>query len=72
MSIEELEIAAMKLPPEERERLAEKLLSSVDEGLEFEADWAKEADRRVAEVESGAAEPVPGDEVFGQALDRLE
>lgn len=72
MSIQELEVEAMKLPPEERERLAEKLLSSVDADLAFESEWAAEADRRVEEVRSGLVKPVSGDEVFRRALERLK
>jgi len=71
MSIEELEAAAMQLPPDERERLGEKLLSSVDAPLEFEDEWAQEADRRVEELLDGTVEPVPGDEVLRAALERL-
>ncbi len=71
MSIDELEAQAMMLSPEERLRLGERLLSSVDADLEFEAEWAEEADRRVEEMRSGAVEMVPGDEVFRRALGRL-
>ncbi|MDP2959233.1 MAG: addiction module protein [Longimicrobiales bacterium] len=71
MSIEELEIAAMQLPPDERERLGEKLLSSVDTPLEFEDEWAEEADRRIEEMLNGTVKPVPGDEVLRAALKRL-
>jgi putative addiction module component (TIGR02574 family) len=71
MSIEELEIAAMQLPPEERERLGEKLLSSVDTPLEFEDEWTEEADRRIEEMLNGTVKPVPGDEVLRAALKRL-
>ena len=59
MSIEELEAEALKLPSEQRERLAEKLLSSIDTGLEYEAEWAAEADRRVQEVRDGAVKTIP-------------
>ena len=72
MSIEELEIAAMQLPPDERERLGEKLLSSVDTPLEFEDEWAEEADRRIEEMLNGTVNPVPGDEVLRAALKRLD
>ena len=72
MSIEELEIAAMQLPPDERERLGEKLLSSVDTPLEFEDEWAEEADRRIEEMLNGTVKPVPGDEVLRAALKRLD
>jgi putative addiction module component (TIGR02574 family) len=71
MSIDELESAAMQLPPEERERLGEKLLASVDTSLEFEEEWAEEADRRIEEMLSGKVKPVPGDEVLRAALERL-
>lgn len=72
MSIEELEAAAMQLPPAERQRLGEKLLSSVDTPLEFEDEWAEEADRRIEELLNGTVEPVPGDEVLRAALERLK
>lgn len=72
MSIEELEVAAMQLPPAERERLGEKLLSSVDTPLEYENEWAEEADRRIEEMLNGTVKPVPGDEVLRAALKRLK
>jgi putative addiction module component (TIGR02574 family) len=72
MSIDEIESAAMQLSPEERERLGEKLLSSVDTPLEFEDEWAEEADRRIEEMLSGTVKPIPGDEVLRAALERLK
>ncbi|MEJ2218719.1 MAG: addiction module protein [Gemmatimonadota bacterium] len=72
MSMEQLENEAMKLPPEERERLGVKLLSSVDRGLGFEAEWAKEIDRRIQGLEDGSAKSIPGDDVFREALDRVK
>lgn len=72
MSIEEIETAAMQLPPDERERLGEKLLSSVDTPLEFEDEWAEEADRRIEGLLNGTVEPVAGDDVLRAALERLK
>jgi putative addiction module component (TIGR02574 family) len=72
MSIEELEVAAMQLPPEDRERLGEKLLASVDTPLEYEDEWAEEADRRIEELLDGTVKPVSGDEVLRDALERLK
>jgi putative addiction module component (TIGR02574 family) len=72
VTIEELEAAAMRLPPAERERLGEKLLSSVDTPLEYEDEWAEEADRRVEDLLNGTVKPVPGDEVLRAALERLK
>ncbi|MFO7903729.1 MAG: addiction module protein [Pirellulaceae bacterium] len=72
MSIEQLEAEAMKLPAEERERLGEKLLGSVPATLDFEAEWAEEVDRRVAEIRSGAVKPVSSEDMFREALESLE
>jgi putative addiction module component (TIGR02574 family) len=72
MSIEELEAAAMQLPPAERERLGEKLLSSVDTPLEYEDEWAEEADHRIEELLKGTVKAVPGDDVLRAALERLK
>ena len=72
MSIEEVETAAMRLPPDERERLGEKLLSSVDTPLELEEEWAEEVDRRIEELRNRTVEPVSGDAVLRAALERLK
>jgi putative addiction module component (TIGR02574 family) len=72
MSVEDLEREAMKLSTEERERLALALLSSVHGDLEYEAEWADEADRRVLEIRERKVDPIPGDQVFREALRRLE
>ena len=65
--IDELSRKARALPPEERIRLAEELLSSVqDSDEEIEAAWAQEIERRLAEVESGTAKLIPAEEVFAE------
>lgn len=71
MSIEELEVAAMQLPPEERERLGEMLLASVDVPESHEEAWAAEIDRRVHEIRNGTARLVSSDAMFRDALERL-
>jgi putative addiction module component (TIGR02574 family) len=72
MSVEELETEALKLPPVERERLAMKLLSSVEFELEFEAEWIEEVERRAREIDEGTVETIPADQVIREALDRLK
>jgi putative addiction module component (TIGR02574 family) len=72
MSVEELERAALKLPPVERERLATKLLSSLETRLEFEAEWIDEVKRRAREIDEGTVETIPADQVIREALDRLK
>jgi putative addiction module component (TIGR02574 family) len=65
--IDELSRKARALPPEERIRLAEELLSSVqDSDEEIEAAWAEEIERRLEEVESGTAKLIPAEEVFAE------
>jgi len=65
--VEELAKKARSLAPEDRVRLAEELLATVqvtDEDVE--AAWEEEIRRRVAEIESGTAKLVPADEVFAE------
>ena len=72
MSIEQLEAEAMKLSPDERERLGEKLLGSVPNDLEFEDEWVEEIARRVQEIRRGEVTPVSSGDMFKDALDRLK
>ena len=58
-----LESAALLLPPEERARLAELLLASLDIDPEIEAEWAVEVEKRLADWDAGLLEAVPWDEV---------
>lgn len=65
--IDELSRKARDLPPEERVRLAEELLSSVqDSDGEIETAWAEEIERRLEEVENGTAKLIPAAEVFAE------
>jgi len=72
MSVEELQREALKLSAEDRERLAFAILSSIGGELEYESEWAEEADRRAREIREGRVDTVPGDEVLKEALDRLK
>jgi putative addiction module component (TIGR02574 family) len=72
MKIQELEAQLMELVPEERIRLGEMLLGSVPSTLEFEREWADEANRRVAEIRSGKANLVSSEEMFREALESLK
>ena len=73
MTIEEFEAEALKLNPNSRARLAEKLLRSL-EGLteaEIERLWAEEALRRNEEMEQGIATARPAEDVIREARARL-
>lgn len=65
--IAELSAQAKALPPEERARLAEELLASLDpHETEVEAAWDEELRRRIDEVERGTVELIPADQAFAQ------
>lgn len=67
--VEELSARAKTLSAEDRARLAEELLESLDQEpeSEVEAAWDRELERRVAEVESGTVELVSSEEVHAEA-----
>lgn len=58
---------AMSLPVELRAQLADELLKSLNPAqAEIDKLWAAEAEKRVAEIEAGQAELIPGEEVFAK------
>jgi putative addiction module component (TIGR02574 family) len=62
---------AIALPLEMRTKLVEKLLSSLNPSQkEIDKVWAKEAERRVEEIENGKVKAVPGERVFRKVRDR--
>jgi hypothetical protein len=73
MTIEELEIEALKLDLTSRAKLASKLLQSLDELSEAvnERLWAEEALRRNEEMEKGVVEGRPAEDVMREARARL-
>lgn len=58
MTTEQIEQELMKLPLEERARLAERLVASLDEDAEMETAWMAELRRRDGELVSGAVEAI--------------
>jgi putative addiction module component (TIGR02574 family) len=62
--LEVLEAEALKLPVKERAEFAQRLLASLDP--ENEELWSAEVERRIAEIESGAAQVVPIAEALAQ------
>jgi putative addiction module component (TIGR02574 family) len=64
MTIEQLEAEAMSLPQDERARLAQRLIASLDGDGGLEDAWSAEAERRLRALESGKAAEIPADEVF--------
>jgi putative addiction module component (TIGR02574 family) len=66
-----LQAEAQKLTPEERAKLLVHLIASLDADEEIEEAWAKEADRRAAELDSGAVVAISGDEMMARLRSRL-
>ena len=67
MTIEQLVSEALRLPPMERELLAESLIQSLEPDLEWERTWASEARRRQDEIDSGQVTPIPAEEAMQRA-----
>jgi putative addiction module component (TIGR02574 family) len=67
MDVELLEREVLKLPAEDRARLARELLESLDELQPQELDrvWLEEASRRAAQIDAGEV-----DLVSAEAVDR--
>jgi len=69
MDVEALEREALKLPAEDRARLAQELLDSLDEFPPQEIDrlWLEEAGRRAAQIDAGEVELVSAEDVDRKA-----
>jgi putative addiction module component (TIGR02574 family) len=64
---------AISLPIDIRLQLVEKLLESLNPSRkDIDELWAIEAERRVAEIEKGEVDTVPGEEVFRKLRSRLK
>ena len=59
---------AIELPVDARIGLVDRILTTLNLPTQPEIDqlWAEEAERRVAEIDCGAVELIPGEEVFAK------
>ena len=73
MKIEALEREVLRLPLEERARLAELLLASLEEPPESEVEriWFAEGRQRAEQIDSGGVQLIPSDEVERKARSLL-
>lgn len=69
MDLKQIESEAFALPPEERATLVRRLLWSLEEIPEGEFDrlWGEESARRIAELDAGTAQLLPGEEIAKKA-----
>ena len=68
-----LEKQAQSLDPQERARLALKLIESLDPGTDEDADqlWLDEAERRLSEHDAGKTKARPVDDVISEIEQKL-
>lgn len=69
MDLQKIEDEALHLPKEERAQLIQRLVLSLESSSdeELRSDWLLEARRRADELDSGAVQAVPGDDVMRKA-----
>lgn len=65
--LETVEAQALKLSPEERAQLADRLITSLFEDHDIEAAWAVEVERRIEEIENGRAKLIPAADSIARA-----
>ena len=70
-TFEALQAEVLRLSPEDRSRLLDHLIASLDADAEVEAAWDAVADQREAELESGATQPVPLEEAIARLQARF-
>ena len=69
--LDTIKTEALKLPPEERVRLADHLMASVSRNQDIEEAWAAEVERRIAAVEAGQISMVPAHDAILHARQAL-
>lgn len=70
--LKRIEIAALQLAPDERAALAERLWESVEPGDTLDPAWATEIERRIQELDSGAVECLPWDQVMAELRSKYQ
>ena len=66
LTLDQITEEAIKLPPESRAQLADKLVESLEseDTGEIQQLWSAEAIRRRDEIRSGQVQPIPGEQVI--------
>lgn len=72
LTFQQLANEAMKLTPEERVDLAEKLWVSVDAPEAVAAAWDAAAERRMAELDAGTVDAIPFEDVIAELRTKLQ
>jgi putative addiction module component (TIGR02574 family) len=70
---QKIEQEVLRLPSDERLALIDKLIVSLNLPTQSDIDklWAKEAERRIKELDEGKVQGIPGEAVFKKLRSRL-
>ncbi|MBA4343566.1 MAG: hypothetical protein C0423_15620 [Methylibium sp.] len=69
--VEDLAAQALRLPPEDRAKLVERLIASFEPKSPAQAAWLALAQSRRADVKAGKTSMVPADEALARVRARL-
>lgn len=69
-TLQSIEAQALKLSPEERTELIERLIVSVAPPP-LSAAWQAEIERRISDMDAGRTQPIPAEEVFARIDQKL-
>ncbi|MBN2128114.1 MAG: addiction module protein [Sedimentisphaerales bacterium] len=73
MTTKEIIEEVASLPADERALVADSILRSLNTSdPDVDAQWTQVARRRLAELRTGAVQPVPGEQVFAKVWKRFE
>lgn len=71
LGVEDLAAQALRLPPDERAKLVERLLESFEPRSPAQSAWLELARSRREDVRAGKVSMVPGDEAMARVRARL-
>jgi len=73
-TFEEIAANAMRLPPRDRVKLAQRLVCTLDPHIENDVEglWLVEAERRLEELRTGEAKGIDAPEAFRMAHEALK
>ena len=65
--LKKVEAQALRLSPEDRAQLADRLITSLFVDHDIDNAWSTEVERRIAEIESGRAKLIPAADSIAKA-----
>jgi putative addiction module component (TIGR02574 family) len=72
VTLRDVELQALKLSPEERAKLIEVLIASVEPPMPLHPEWEAEIAHRVAELDAGWVRLIDGQDVMAELRARIK